>query len=295
MEKFKKILYIIFFPPFILTIILFIISMLLLLYSITNFDSNSIYCIFSYVLAFYSLLILSFRIPYIIKLINKLKNENKYVLKLRNDTNLRVNIILTFSLIWNILYALFQVYLAIYNNNNMLWFFTMAFYYSIIAIMKFSLIKYTINNPPSSNLELEIKKYRLCGYLLLILNIAVSVMIFFFLYLNKELKKNQIVTIALATYTFTAFIVALIGYFKYKKYNSFVYMALKTITLICASVSMMTLTVTMLSTFGIDDNSNTDNIIKTIVGITLSLFILTMSIFMIYKSYTQKNIKHRES
>ena len=71
------------------------------------------------------------------------------------------------------------------------------------------------------------------------------------------------------------------------------YSAAKSLNLVAGCVSMMTLTTTMLTTFGSDDILEFKKILLTIVGIVVSLFILAISIQIIVA--TRKKIKSMET
>ena len=102
---------------------------------------------------------------------------------------------------------------------------------------------------------------------------------------NRTFHHHEITTITMATYTFTAFTMAVINMVKYRKYNSPVYSASKAISLAAASVSMLTLESTMLTTF---DDGNTDALTRKILlgatGGVVSVFIIIMAIYMIVQS-----------
>ena len=130
---------------------------------------------------------------------------------------------------------------------------------------------------------METKKYCLCGWLLLLMNLALAVIIFFIVYWDKTFVHHEITTITLATYTFVTFTFAIINSIKYRKYNSPVYSSAKTLTLIAACVSMITLETTMLTTFG---GNNSVIFRQTILGCTGSaviIFTIVMAIIMIVK------------
>lgn len=86
----------------------------------------------------------------------------------------------------------------------------------------------------------------------------------------------------MAAYTFTALTAAIINVVKYRKYNSPVYSASKTISLAAALVSMLTLESTMLTTFGNETMSRTEQ--KWMIGTTggvISVLIVSTAIYMI--------------
>ena len=287
MDLLKRILKNIIFPNTIFVLILFPLAIGILLYSMIKFGSESIYSIISYALSFYALTVLCIKIPSIIKVIRKFKSENKYYLKYKEDINLRINISLYASLVLNISYSVFQLCLGLYHNS--FWFYSMAVYYILLSLVRFYLVNYTKQYKPGDKVLLEYKKYNFCGWIMLLMNTAVTVIIFFIIHFDRTFYHHQITTIALAAYTFLTFSLSIYNFIKYRKYNSPVYSAAKTINLICACVSMMTLTTTMLTTFGSDDVLEFKKLLLGIVGGLVSVFILATSIQIIV--YTRKKIK----
>lgn len=131
----------------------------------------------------------------------------------------------------------------------------------------------------------ELIRYRLCGWIFLVMNLALSLMVFFMVYWNRTLRHHEITTIALAAYTFTAFTMAIINMVKYRKYNSPVYSASKAISLASACVSMLTLEATMLTTFGAGTMGTiTRKIFLGCTGGVISVFVVVMAIYMIRQS-----------
>lgn len=287
MDLLKRILKNIIFPNTIFALILFPLAIGILLYSMIKFGSESIYSIISYALSFYALTVLCIKIPSIIKVIRKFKSENKYYLKYKEDVNLRINISLYASLVLNISYSVFQLCLGLYHNS--FWFYSMAVYYILLSLVRFYLVNYTKQYKPGDKVLLEYKKYNFCGWIMLLMNTAVTVIIFFIIHFDRTFYHHQITTIALAAYTFLTFSLSIYNFIKYRKYNSPVYSAAKTINLICACVSMMTLTTTMLTTFGNNDVLKFKKVLLGIVGGLVSVFILATSIQIIV--YTRKKIK----
>ena len=291
MDLLKRILKNIIFPNTIFVLILFPLAIGILLYSMIKFGSKSIYSIISYALSFYALTVLCIKIPSIIKAIKKFKSENKYYLKYKEDVNLRINISLYASLVLNISYSVFQLCLGLYHNS--FWFYSMAVYYILLSLVRFYLVNYTKQYKPGDKVLLEYKKYNFCGWIMLLMNTAVTVIIFFIIHFDRTFYHHQITTIALAAYTFLTFSLSIYNFVKYRKYNSPVYSAAKTINLICACVSMMTLTTTMLTTFGSNDVLEFKKVLLGIVGGLVSVFILATSIQIIV--YTRKKIKEIKS
>jgi hypothetical protein len=128
----------------------------------------------------------------------------------------------------------------------------------------------------------ELRKYRACGIVFLVMNLALALMIFFMVYWNRTFHHHEITTIAMAAYTFTSLTLAIINTVKYRKYNSPVYSASKAISLASACVSMLTLESTMLTTFG---EGTVDlagrRLFLGLSGGAISVLIIAMAVYMI--------------
>ena len=124
---------------------------------------------------------------------------------------------------------------------------------------------------------------RACGCFLLLINLAFSTMMLIVLRENYLMKRHEIVVIALATYTFYTLSMTIVNCWRSLKRNDYVYSCARLISLTAASVSIVTLTNTMLSTFG-EGNMVLRNIILPILSGVVALFIIVCAALMIYKA-----------
>lgn len=279
----KKIGKALLFPHIAIMIILIPVATVLLIYSMVFIGTESVVAILSYVLAFYTLMVWTLKVPKLIQFFQSFKNENKYARRWLDDAHLRVNTSLYGGLLWNTAYALLQLGMGFWHHT--FWFYSLAGYYVILAVMRFFLVRYTTKNKPGEKQREELIRYRACGIVFLAMNLTLSVMIFFMVYWNRTFEHHEITTIALAAYTFTAFTKAIISIIKYRKYNSPVYSAAKAISLASACVSMLTLEATMLTTF---NNGSIDltgrRIMLGCTGAVVSVFVVVMAVYMIVQS-----------
>ena len=287
MERLKKIVNKLLFPHMALVLVLFPVSMALLICSMVFLGTESVLSYVSYMFSFYSLTIVCLRIPQIIEFIKKYKNSNKLLVRYQNDINFRINLSLYLSLVLNIAYSIFQLCLGLYHKS--FWFISMSVYYVLLSLVRFYLVNHTKKNKPGEDLLIEYKRYNICGWVMLLMNLIVTSIIFFIIHFDRTFYHHQITTIALAAYTFLTFSLSIYNFIKYRKFNSPVYSAAKSINLVAACVSMMTLTTTMLTTFGGEDVVEYKKLLLTMVGVFVSLFILTISIQIII--FTSKNLK----
>ena len=269
------------FPHIAVMIILVPIATVLLVGSMVFIGTETVIAYISYVLAAYTLTVWCFKIPKLIIFLKTFKDHNKYVRRWQEDTRLRVNVSLYGSLAWNALYGIFQLWLGLYHHT--FWFCSFGGYYICLAVMRFFLVRHTRKYAPGEKMQTELVKYRACGWVFLLMNSALALIIFFMVYFNRTFEHHMITAIAMAAYTFTAFTVAIVNVVKYRKYNSPVFSASKAISLAAALVSILTLESTMLTTFG--DGTMTAATQKWMLGATggvISVLIVATAIYMIF-------------
>ncbi len=291
----KKIGKALLFPPIALMIVLIPLSVALLVFAMVVLGTETVLAYVSYVLSAYTLTVWCFRIPVMIRYVKTFKDENQYARRWLDDERLRVNVSLYGSLAFNVAYAAFQLWLGYLHHT--FWFYSLAGYYISLALMRFFLVRHTSIHRPGEHMRQELIKYRACGWVFLVMNLMLSLMIFFMVYWNRTFHHHEITTIAMAAYTFTAMTVAIVSIIKYRKYQSPVYSASKAISLAAACVSMLTLSSTMLTTFGGETMSLPQRrIMLGCIGGGVSVFILLMAVYMIAQStHKLKLLKTEES
>ena len=268
------------FPHIAMMILLVPIATVLLVGSMVFIGTKSPIAIVSYVIAAYTLTVWCFKIPYLINFFKAFKDENKYARRWQDDTRLRVNVSLYGSLMWNALYGIFQLWLGFYHHT--FWFYSLGAYYICLGVMRFFLVRHTAKYAPGERMQAELKKYRACGIVFLVMNLALALIIFFMVYWNRTFLHHMITAIAMAAYTFTALATAIVNVITYRKYNSPAYSASKAISLAAALVSMLTLESTMLTTFGGETMTAIEQ--KWMLGVTgaaISILIVAVAIYMI--------------
>ena len=198
--------------------------------------------------------------------------------KIKNNIDFRIKLFLFISLICNFLYTTFLFVVSkIYSSK---WFFIMSIYYGLLSIVRIFIFS-QIN--PKKELCKKIKVMRASGCFLVLLNIVVTVMMFLLIYTTQYVKHHEITVIALAAYTFSALAIAIITSVKHLKNNNHVYSSVKVISLVSASVSMVTLTNTMLATWGSADMLLRSIILPILSG-AVSIIIIVGAVLLIRKA-----------
>ena len=276
----KKILNYLLYPHIALLICLVPISAAALILSMIYLGTESPLAIAAYVLSAYTLFAWCMRVPHIIGWAKRLRKENPYLRRWLGDERLRVTVSLTASLIFNTVYALFQLWLGIYHRT--FWFLAFGIYYLLLALMRIMLARYTGKMTPGESIGRELVLYRITGGVLLGLDAALMLIVFFMVYFGRTIVHHPITVIALAAYTFTSLTLAIIGTVKYRKYNSPIYSATKAIGLASAAASFLTLESAMLTAF--DDGTMGEGAREAMLlatGAAVVIFIALMAIGML--------------
>ena len=289
----KKIGKALLYPHIAIMIILVPIATALLVTSMVFVGTESAIAYISYVLAAYTLTVWCFKIPKLIKFFKTFKKENKYAKRWLENARLRITITLYGSLLWNAVYGIFQIWLGIYHHT--FWFASLGAYYIFLAIMRLFLALHTRKYAPGEKMKTELIKYRACGWVFLMMNLALALIVFFMLYWNRTFHHHMITAIAMAAYTFTSFTIAIVNVIKYRKYNSPVFSASKAINFAAACVSMLTLTSTMLTAFsdGTMDAASQKMMLGS-VGFAVVGVVVIMAISMIVKGTKRLKILKAE-
>lgn len=245
-------------------------------------DKASPLCLAAYVISAYTLTIWCIRVPSMVEYFGRLKKENKHAVRWFSDARLRVNVSLMLSLIPNAFYAALQLGLGIYHRSA--WYCSLAVYYTLLAAMRLLLARHSGRHAPRERMREELIRYRNCGIAFLPMNIALSVMMFYMVALNRVTKHSEITTIALAAYTFFTLTKAIISAVRYRAYKSPVFSASKAISLASAAVSMLSLEGSMLAAFSGEEMSDATRLaFMGFGGGAVFVFIMVMAIRMIVK------------
>lgn len=276
----NKIVKALLFPHIAVALALLPVATASLVYSMLYLEESSLFRIASYVLAFYTLTIWSVRTPKMLRLVRAFKNENKYMKLWLGDPRLRTNVSLCAGILWNSAYAALLLGMGSYHRSS--WFLSLAAYYVVLALMRFHLVSHTMRHRPGEKMVQELRHYRACGWIFLLINLALSCIMFHMIRQNRMMHHHEITTIAMAAYTFTTLTLAIVNVVRYRKYNSPAISAAKAISLAAACVSMLTLENTMLATFsGADMTPRIRQLFLSLSGGAVSVFIIMMALYMI--------------
>ena len=279
------------FPPlWVMIFLTFISAASLVLVFVKEWDSLWFSYVI-YVLAFYTLSVIciacSKTFPGYYKEAKTRVYENKYANRYLTDVKFKTHINLYRSLAFNMIYALVNAVSAYVYQTS--WFALFAFYYAIMSVMRFLLARYVRKNKIGTNRLKELKRARLCAYILITINLALSGAVLMMVYHHKGFNYQGFLIYIMAIYAFYTTTTAIVDIIKYRKYNSPVMSVSKTIKLAAALVSMLSLETAMFSQFGGDMTPENQRLMIILTGAGISIIVVVMAIYTIVKA--NKEIK----
>ncbi|MBD5383996.1 MAG: hypothetical protein HDR72_03235 [Ruminococcaceae bacterium] len=249
----------------------------------------------SYVSSAYALIITITAFPRFIAFVKLTKRrviESAFMKKIRGtafgerffgDIRFRTELSMYGSLIINFLYIAIKLFSGIYYRS--VWFVSLAAYYILLAIMRFILLHK--NKKSVMTMETELKRYRLCGIMLLIMNQALVGIVIFMVHQNKGFDYPGLLIYAMAAYSFYSIITAVINLVKFRKRGSPLLSAAKVINLVAAMVSVLSLETAMLAQFGGDNDMEFRRLMTGLTGGGVCIIVIAMAAFMLWKSARQ--------
>ena len=199
---------------------------------------------------------------------------------LLKDWGLRTVLTSTVAFAMSIVNSVLNAYLGI--SERSIWFGALSAYYIFLALMRSGLLIYHRKKRDfESGALIRAKKYMRCGILLLILNAALSSAIAQMIFDDRGFEYKDWLIYAFAAYAFYKIITSIINMFKARKQDDLTIQAIREINTVDAAVSILALQTALLHTF--DDGTADISLFNTLTGSAVSIFSLSLSIYMIIK------------
>lgn len=293
MTQLKQILKRIFFLPPLPTVLISIPSFALVIFMLATENEGALAYV-SYIMSAYALVITCTSISRVNRFVKSVRagiGKHPLVEKMSNtplgarfleDVRFRTEISLYMGFFINLLYIVMKMASGIYYHS--VWFISVAVYYILLAFMRFLLFRRGKVGTTGNYLEAELKRYRMCGILLLIMNQALAGIVVFMVHQNKSYDYPGYLIYAMAAYSFYCVILASINIVKFRRHGSPVLSAAKVISLVSAMVSILSLETAMVTRFGDKDDFVFRQVMTGATGGGVCTLVLGIAVFMIVKS-----------
>ena len=150
-------------------------------------------------------------------------------------------------------------------------------------------MRYVLENPIGNNHLGELKRARLCAYILMTVNLTLSGAVLMMVFFNRGFQYQGFLIYVIALYTFYITVAAVLDMIKYRKYKSPILSITKVIKMTSALFSMLFLETAMFAQFGTNTAPEVKKLMIMLTGAGISLAVVSMAIYMIVK--TTKEIK----
>lgn len=278
MEQYKKILRRVLCPGSFLTVLFVLIGAGSLVYTFANGLDHTVFAYVSYPLSAYALVLLLVNSSALFQKGKTWLEKKSYGQSFLHDQEYRETVSLYVGLFSNLLYAAFKAVTGILYHST--WFGAIAGYYLILSVIRFLLLR---SVRKKGSYEDELRRYRLSGILMLLLNIAMSAMIAQMVWQNQTYRYPGFIIYASAAYTFYSITVAIINLFQYHKMDHPVLSAAKMLAFGTALLSLFALQTALIAEFGEADEVFRQ-LMNTITGSVVLGLVLFMSIYMIARA-----------
>lgn len=240
----------------------------------------------AYVLSFYTLTAVVMRciktVPKQYKSAKKAVYDNPLGNRFMTDMKFRTHATLYGSLAVNLLYVAVNIVSGVMYKTA--WFYILAFYYGVLAVMRFLLLRFVNRTGIGNDRYGELRRSRLCGVILLLINLSLSGAVLMILYQNKGYEYGGMLIYVMAAYTFWIAAIAIKNLIRYRKLGSPVMSMAKIISMAAALVSILSLETAMFSAFGAEMSPENKKLMIMLTGAGVSIVIVTMSVYSIVRN-----------
>ncbi len=281
MEKLKEISKKIFCLNPLLTMIIALPSFALVAYVLITGMTNTVIGYISYGLSAYALIIFITAIYPVIVGTKKKVTGSRMWNRYQTDLEFRTKVSLYPGLAMNTLYVAVNLVSGLLYKS--FWFVALSIYYVLLMLMRVFLVGHIRNNAVGEDMVTEKRKYKLCAVLLMVMDLALAIVVFFMVYWNRGYEYPGLLIYVMAAYTFSAMAAAIVNLVKFRKYNSPVVTAGRVLNLTAATVSILSLETAMLSEFGKEESPEFHRIMIGLTGAGVCVFVMVMAIYMLKK------------
>ena len=290
MKKVRRIIKKIFLLPPLFAVPVFIFAFALVIFVRAKGMQNAPAYI-AYFLSFYALTVFLLSVPRMARKIRKLFRKHPLFRGLRSiplaerflhDAAFRTEIYLFQGISINLLYIAIKLSAGVYYRS--LWFLSAAIYYMLLVVMRFLLLRHINKKNVGKDMESELRRSRLCGIILLLMNQALAVIVTFIVLQNRGYDYPGLLIYFMAAYTFYSITIAVIKLISYRKRGSPVMSAARALQLVSALVSLLSLETAMITQFGSSEPASFRFIMTAASGAAICLFVLGMAVYMIAHS-----------
>ena len=215
------------------------------------------------------------------KFTERLKNT-KFGKTFLEEYDFKTLVLAILSLIMSIVFAVFNGVIGVLERS--VWYGALAAYYVTLILFRSGVIvaDRLCRRRSGNLLTAQNRIYLASGAFLVITEIAMAAAVTQMIIFGTPIKRGEILAIATAVYAFTKITLAIYNLVKAKKYADPVSRSLRCLNFADACMSMVSLTVVLLTTFGNEQEEGTMMIyLKAVSGFLACALVLALASYMI--------------
>lgn len=260
-----------------------------------NTDKGGVFSIIGHVCYVLSATLLGYSVytiviyaPIIKNHVNRMLRKNRFTANMLDNYGYKTFVFSVFSALTTLFFAIINLINAI--KYRLIWYSAISAYYFILMIFRGGILLADTRNKRNYGLDSEEYKNKkwniyLCGcIILLFLEIAMMVAVTEMVFSRRPMETGEIMAIANATYTFYKVGTAIYHIVKARQFNDPVSQSLRNVNFADTCMSVVSLTVLMLSTFG---GSESLIYVKASVAFFVCALIIAMAVMMIVRARKQ--------
>lgn len=221
------------------------------------------------------------------KLISKMR-ESEFLSCILDSYGYRTVVFASISFVINILYVAFNVVLSVFLHSG--WYFNLACYYLVLTLVRGSIVlfhrkrKKGVEITAENVKEVERKKYRFCGVMLILLSLFLSFSVLQIVRDDLAFVHLGWTVYAVAAYAFFKITLSIINLVKSRKTDDLTVQALRKVGFADSMVSILALQTTLLYAFSEGGNG----VVNAVTGFVVCALTITMGVTMIINSKKKK-------
>lgn len=293
MERFRRLILHILFPGFPVILVSVLTSAVLLAYTFLCHRKYSVAGYASYMFSAYTLVIACVYIFGAVKpRIRLLLYKNRHVRRYLTDHRFKMHVSLYVSLGINLVFILIKLFYGIWCRS--VWYGTLSVYYVLLAVMYYLLV-HSVKHDGMKNSGISgWKRYRLCGIILMLMNIILMGMSVLVVLDNESFFYTGDFIYIAAMYDFYNITASLHAMIRRRSSENAVLSAAKAIRMTTALVSMLSLETAMLAQFDRGDGPPRRLITGLTGGAVCLIVFLTAAVMIVHGERQLNKLRNTE-
>lgn len=286
MEKCKRIPKKLMYPHGAILLLLTILSAAGLIFVFTNGLEAHPVAYVLYPVSAYTLCVLLIASPPLVRKCRDLLYGNARIARYLSQEELRSRSSLYRSTLINLGFGIFKLSIGVYLQSH--WFGAVGIYYMVLCLIRFLLVqndrKLRRIHDPEIQLRRQWRSYRVCAWLLLLLNATMSGMVFQVIWQNQSYVYPGYIIYVTAAYTFSRLTVSIVKAFKRRTVSNHVFAAARALDLSVALMAIFALQTAMFATFGAETDAGTRQLMNSLTGGAVCLAVVCIAALMLLRA-----------